>query len=200
MSTPAIRAALERWRDQAQTDLLCPANPAETDWGAVVVAIAATRAALAPPEGDGPSLAEVDELCAEFGFHLDDDQGEGLEILQEMIGAALARWGRPTAPPAPEPGEGRWSEGVCGDGAAILFDGVMIPIEEVVQALNRTPPAPPAPPAPEAGEVGEFELTPREVEAQEAFTQLRDEVLNLSDGVEVNEVLGIIDNHTPGWV
>ena len=58
-------------------------------------------AALAQPEGEGPSLAEVDELCAEFGFHLDDDQGEGLEILQEMIGAALQRWGRPTAPPAP---------------------------------------------------------------------------------------------------
>jgi hypothetical protein len=29
---------------------------------------------------------------------------------------------------------------------------------------------------------------------------LRDEVLNLSDGLEVNEVLGIIDNHTPEWV
>jgi len=43
-------------------------------------------------------------------------------------------------------------------------------------------------------------LSLREVEAQEAFTQLRDEVLNLLDGVEVNEVLGIIDNHTPEWV
>ncbi len=64
-----------------------------------------TRAALAQPEGEGLSLAEVDELCAEFGFHLDDDQGEGLEILREMIGAALARWGRPAASPAPEAGE-----------------------------------------------------------------------------------------------
>jgi hypothetical protein len=96
-------------------------------------------AALAQPEGEGPSFAEVDELCAEFGFHLDYYQGEPLEILQEMIGAALARWGRPAAPPAPEAGEGRWSEGVCGDGAAILFDGVMVPIEQVVRALNRTP-------------------------------------------------------------
>jgi hypothetical protein len=92
MSTPSIRAALEQWRDLAQTDLLCPANPAETDWGAVVVAIAATHAALAQPGG-----------------------------------------------------EGRWSEGVCGDGAAILFDGAMVPIEEVVRALNRTPATPPAP-------------------------------------------------------
>jgi len=64
--------------------------------------ITRARAALAAqPEGEGPSFAEVDELCAEFGFHLNDDRGEGLEILQEMIGASIARWGRPTAPPAP---------------------------------------------------------------------------------------------------
>jgi len=43
-------------------------------------------------------------------------------------------------------------------------------------------------------------LSPKEVEAQEAFTQLRDEILDLSDGLEVNEVLGIIDNYTPEWV
>jgi hypothetical protein len=29
-----------------------------------------------------------------------------------------------------------WTEGLCGDGAAILRDGVMIKIEEVVQTLN----------------------------------------------------------------
>jgi hypothetical protein len=58
-------------------------------------------AALAQPEGEGRRLAEVDELCAEFGFHY-DDQGESLEIPQEMIAAALTRWGRPAAPPAPE--------------------------------------------------------------------------------------------------
>ena len=43
-------------------------------------------------------------------------------------------------------------------------------------------------------------LSAKEVEAQHAFTQMRDEILNLSDGVEVNEVLGIIDNYTPEWV
>ena len=43
-------------------------------------------------------------------------------------------------------------------------------------------------------------LSAKEVEAQDAFTQMRDEILNLSDGVEVNEVLGIIGNHTPEWV
>ena len=29
-----------------------------------------------------------------------------------------------------------WTEGMCGDGAAILRDGVMVPIEEVVALLN----------------------------------------------------------------
>jgi hypothetical protein len=43
-------------------------------------------------------------------------------------------------------------------------------------------------------------LSPKEVEAQQAFTEMRDEILNLSDGLEVNEVLRIIDNHTPEWV
>jgi len=62
--------------------------------------------------------------------------------------SSAARPAPPATPPAPEVGKGRWSEGICGDGAAILFDGVMIPIEEVVQALNRAPAAPPAPPRP----------------------------------------------------
>lgn len=30
-----------------------------------------------------------------------------------------------------------WTEGVCGDGAAILRDGEMVPIEDVVAALNN---------------------------------------------------------------
>ena len=30
-----------------------------------------------------------------------------------------------------------WSVGICGDGAAILNDGVMTPIEDVVRMLNE---------------------------------------------------------------
>jgi hypothetical protein len=80
-----------------------------------------------------------------------------------------------------------------------------LPETELQEMLDRAAtllqqPSAPAPAVPEAGEVGEFELTPREVEAQEAFTQLRDEVLNLSEGAELNKVLRIIDNHTPEWV
>ena len=31
----------------------------------------------------------------------------------------------------------QWTEGVCGDGAAILRDGVMIRIEEIIARLNQ---------------------------------------------------------------
>jgi len=48
----------------------------------------------------------------------------------EIADAAIEAM-RPSAPPASEPGEGRWSEGICGDGAAILCDGAMVPVEEV---------------------------------------------------------------------
>jgi hypothetical protein len=43
-------------------------------------------------------------------------------------------------------------------------------------------------------------LSPKEVDAQEAFTQLRDEILDVSGPLEINEVLNIIDNYTPEWV
>jgi hypothetical protein len=64
----------------------------------------ATPPALEP--GEGPTLADVDELCAEFGFHYDNDQGETLEMLRDMIFASLTRWGPPSAAsPAPQAGE-----------------------------------------------------------------------------------------------
>jgi len=113
MSTPAIRAALEQWRDLAQTDLLCPANPAETDWGAVVVAIAATRAALAqpeltrlPPDYIDPEHTGADRhLLQVFYRACQSEGGTADEIHLRGIRAVLAA--RPTVPPAPESkGEG----------------------------------------------------------------------------------------------
>ena len=47
-----------------------------------------------------------------------------------------------------------WTEGVCGEGAAILKDGVMQPIEDVIAALNATTLAQPEPSA--DGEVAEL--------------------------------------------
>lgn len=46
-------------------------------------------------------------------------------------------------------------------------------------------------------------LSPKEIEAQEAFTQMRDEVLGGVEGLDsdqVNSILHIIDNYTPEWV
>jgi hypothetical protein len=46
-----------------------------------------------------------------------------------------------------------WTEGVCGDGAAILKDGVMQPIEDVIAALNAAELAQPEPVAPNHAEI-----------------------------------------------
>ena len=46
-------------------------------------------------------------------------------------------------------------------------------------------------------------LSPKEIEAQEAFTQMRDEVLGGVEGLnsdQANSILCIIDNYTPEWV
>jgi hypothetical protein len=86
-------------------------------------------------------ITDYRALCAELTEKLQEHTClyEGHESkLVARARAALAQ-------PEPVATEGRWSEGVCGDGAAILRDGVMIPIEEVVQALNRTPAEPVAP-------------------------------------------------------
>jgi hypothetical protein len=181
MSTPSIRAALEQWRDLAQTDLLCPANPAETDWAAVVVAIAATRAALAQPEGEGPSVEDLalvyHECCRGCEFM---DQG-GFE---DAARAILAHWGRPAALPAPEHAGGSinddqreavraavaealggaydctrvweaWQVGTMGSDDFVLVaeddDRVAEIADAAIEAMRPT-----ALPVPEAGEVGEL--------------------------------------------
>jgi len=88
---------------------------------------------------------------------------------------------------------------ICPDFWSASLDDVIRQVDALMEARAAQPSAtPPAPPAPEVGEVGE--LSPKEVEAQDAFTQMRDEILHLSNGLEVNEVLGIIDNYTPEWV
>jgi len=129
MSTD-FRAALEQWRDLADTDLLCPDNPAETDWGAVVAAIAATRAALAQSRGEGLTNDEAlrrgrsaFEAALPLPANYTDSQhkGQDRELLQAFYRACQAEGGtadeihlrgilavlaaRPAAPPAPEAGE-----------------------------------------------------------------------------------------------
>jgi hypothetical protein len=49
---------------------------------------------VAADQAEGPSLADVDELCAEFGFRLPDNEGRvcSKEVLRDMITAAITRW------------------------------------------------------------------------------------------------------------
>ena len=79
-------------------------------------------------------------LCARMADELDHyrqfltDNCRETHALATEARAALAK-PEPVAPT--DGGIPQWSEGVCGDGAAILRDGVMIPIEELVALLNR---------------------------------------------------------------
>ena len=140
---PAIRAALERLVELSNKHAMASV------WDAAFFNAHAVLAA--EPVGDGPSDEELDLLVIAIQTllpHQPDATTHDLASVdrgRRILRQSLARWGCPAAPPTPEPGGGRWSEGICGDGAAILFDGVMVPIEEVVRALNRTPAAPAAP-------------------------------------------------------
>lgn len=58
--------------------------------------------ARAQSQLEGPSLADIDELCAEFKFHCNDDS-ESLSILRDMISAAITRWRAPVTQPAAQP-------------------------------------------------------------------------------------------------
>ena len=113
--TDPIRAALERFIALADRDLLCPDNPAETDWGAVTNALAAARAAMAEPVGEGPWMESPTEedvsqlywiaVAAQAAGTLPSD--EEIRLLTDGYGhdeseqrhcmaaarVALARWG-----------------------------------------------------------------------------------------------------------
>ena len=53
----------------------------------------------AQPEPEGLTLEELNDLCADHGFVFDDNNGEGLSILSDIVKAVLARWGRSTPQP-----------------------------------------------------------------------------------------------------
>ena len=65
----------------------------------------------------------------------------------------------------------------------------------IARAALAAEPAEPAEPA--------EGLSPKDIEAQEAFTQMRDDVLSGVEGLDndqINSILHIIDNYTPEWV
>jgi hypothetical protein len=94
----------------------------------------ATPAPVPDAEG-GPSDEELWALCkATGGNHRATSLGWPIVFAR----ALLARYGTPAPVPVAEQRDRPiWTEGVCGDGAALLKDGVMTPIEEVVAELNR---------------------------------------------------------------
>ena len=97
-SPPNIRAALERLVEIDDANSINGADPDMTAWDD---AFATARAALAAePVGEGPSDEELLAMrsWSSHGHTFDSD-------LVDFARAVLARWGTPTAPPAPEPGE-----------------------------------------------------------------------------------------------
>jgi hypothetical protein len=57
----------------------------------------------AADQAEGPSVADVVDLCAEFEYQIDSDDDYSLGILRDMITAAIARWRAPVAQPAAQP-------------------------------------------------------------------------------------------------
>ena len=107
------------------------------------------------------------------------DQG-GFE---DAARAVLARWGRP-AQPAPV------AEGEIDQLVSQLYDYAQGEADngwhDDAARFRRA-----------------AELLPRLVEAMDAFTSLRNEILHGLDGFDpdqTNAVLDVIDNHTPEWV
>lgn len=92
MSTD-IRAALERLVQHIDDPIRTPFTRDET--------IAAARAALAQPAGEGPSAAEID--AAWLATWKPEANCYDVAAFARAI---LARWGHPTAPPAPEVWDG----------------------------------------------------------------------------------------------
>ena len=101
MSTD-IRAALERL-----VELEDAKGPAPAIANAWTDAIAAARAALAEPVGEGPSDEELLELAENawipFSKSQPHPQGHSWDLV--LARTVLARWGTPAAPPAPVVGE-----------------------------------------------------------------------------------------------
>jgi hypothetical protein len=67
----------------------------------------ARDALAAEAAGEGPTPAEIDKLTQQHTSDLGDLRiGVAPEDVPALVYAALARWGRPATPPAPEVGEG----------------------------------------------------------------------------------------------
>jgi hypothetical protein len=127
MTHPDFRALCAELLAECRS--LRSANPANLDlWDRA-------RAALAAEPGEGGSaiyLEQVDELCAEHGFHYDG--AESLIVLRGVIAHAIARYGAQAVPVAERlPGEGDCdAEGRCW---FITYDNAWL-MEDRTYAIN----------------------------------------------------------------
>ena len=79
-------------------------------------------------------------LCAELLRGLDENRHPEVRYpghLRQIMASARAALADEPAVPEEDREPAAWTEGVCGDGAALLKDGVMVPIEAVVRELNE---------------------------------------------------------------
>jgi hypothetical protein len=85
--------------------------------------IAQPQASTTPTtdQAEGPSVDDVAELCQEFGFHPDSDDGISLSVLRDMITAAITRWPLPVARPITS--DWRPIETAPRDGTWVLLTG-----------------------------------------------------------------------------
>jgi hypothetical protein len=130
-----MRAALER---------LVELHAADAGWGPIWGdAIAAARAALAQPEGEGPSerIISIAKAVQECAFSWEPDArligNVCAEDVADLCAAALTRWGRPVTPPAPDsPAESLAARPLL-EKVARLDNSVGITVAEVRQLAGQ---------------------------------------------------------------
>jgi hypothetical protein len=166
----------------------------------IKAALATLQTALPAPSAPSKDLIAVAAFAQDMRARGLAEQAHGDELLElANQQAALRVCGVAPSRPALLPTEENMSDLADEMLGFTLPDGDGVRL--ITRALELWGAAPTnAQPAAIAQPAEVHQLTPKEVEAQECFTALRDEILNLNDGPEVNEVLHIIDNHTPEWV
>lgn len=94
-----------------------------------------------------PTASDWRKLCAVLLKAIDDDvidcnDGPRFQAAVDRVRAALATLAATPLAPTREAAPRIWTEAIMGDGACILRDGEMVPIEEVIRTLNRREAAP----------------------------------------------------------